>query len=331
MEALYYHKNEGAVECCLCPRDCKIGEGEVGFCKVRKNVNGKLISLVYGKIIALAIDPIEKKPLFHFLPGEKILSFGTVGCNLKCNFCQNWEISQVDSVEGEEILPKDLVDLAISKNCKMIAATYNEPTIFFEFMLDVFKLAKKKGLKTVVVSNGFINKKPLLELINHVDAFNIDLKSIDSQFYTSMTKSWIKPILENIKLINDSKAHLELTNLVISGKNENFKDLIEWVVNNLGRDVPIHFSAFFPMYQLLDVEATKKNKLDEVFSLAKGRGVNYVYRGNILEEESTFCAKCNELLIKRRGYCIFENKIVEGKCFSCFSLIPGVFKLKKEK
>ncbi len=320
-EALYYSKHENHVLCKLCPRHCKIASGEVGYCNVRKNVDGKLFSLVYGKVIALAVDPIEKKPLFHFYPGSRVFSFGTVGCNLRCNFCQNWEISQTEKIEGEEISPSQIVDMAILKNCKIIAATYNEPTIFYEYMIDVFKIAKEKGLKTVVVSNGFIEKEPLLDLIKFVDAFNIDLKSIENKFYTSMTTAWVKPVLETIKEIN-GKCHLELTNLVIPGRNENFSDLLDWVVENVGVDVPVHFSAYYPMYKL-DVEKTSKKLLDDVFVLAKKK-LNYVYQGNINGEENTYCS-CGELLIERKGYKIISNRIKKGACSNCFEMIEGIF------
>ena len=330
MEAKYYNKLEkGVVECTLCPRNCKIDKGKIGYCNVRQNVDGKLISLVYGKVAAMYIDPIEKKPLFHFYPGEKVFSFGTVGCNLRCKFCQNWEISHPEKIEGEDFSPKEIVDLAIKNGCKIIAATYNEPTIFFEFMVDVFTLAKKKGLKTVVVSNGFINQGPLKEVIKITDAFNIDLKSFENKFYTTLTTTWIKPVLEIIKTINLSKSHLEITNLIIPTKNddeENIREMCSWVVENVGLDVPLHFSAFFPMFKLNDVPPTTKEQLDNAYNIAKSFGINYIYEGNLPGEENTYCPKCGEVIIERKRYRIIKNKIKKDKCPYCSFDIVGRFR-----
>ncbi len=323
MEASYYTKEKDYVLCKLCPRHCKISSDEVGYCKVRKNVNGKLISLVYGKAIALAVDPIEKKPLFHFYPGMPILSFGTVGCNLRCKFCQNFEISHPTEIDGENISPSEIVNLALERKCKMIAATYNEPTIFFEYMIDTFKLAKEKNLKTVVVSNGFIEEEPLRELLKFTDAINIDLKSFDNKFYTSLTTAWLEPVLRTIKIINESSTHLEITNLVIPGKNEDFESLCSWVVENVGKEVPLHFSAFYPMHKMLDIERTSKELLDKAFSVAKEKGILHVYHGNIRGEENTYCS-CGELLVERIGYEIISNNVKKGKC-KCGKRIKGCF------
>jgi pyruvate formate lyase activating enzyme len=321
MEAKHYLKKKNFVQCGLCPHYCVIKENYLGFCKVRKNIDGKLISLVYGKIIALNVDPIEKKPLYHFFPGEKVFSFGTVGCNLKCNFCQNWEISQVDNVEGETFSPNDLVNLTISKNCKIIAATYNEPTIFFEFMLDVFKLAKKKNLKTVVVSNGFINEKPLKELIPYVDAFNIDLKSFNNDFYKKFTKSNLNSVLETLKIIKQSGKWLEITNLIIPSENdseEEIKKMCLWVKENL--NVPLHFSAFYPMYKLNDIPQTSKEILFKCKKIAEKIGLKYIYLGNINEDQITYCDCGNELIV-RKNYFITKK---EKKCNICHKKTDGI-------
>ena len=331
MEALFYKELENkSVQCDLCPRECKIKEGEKGYCKVRHNVNGKLSSLVYSKIAALQIDPIEKKPLFHFYPGSRVFSFGTLGCNLRCTYCQNWNISQTapDEENQEDISPEEIIDLAIKRKCKIIAATYNEPTIFYEFMLDVFKIAKERGLKTVVVSNGFINEKPLKLLLKYTDAFNIDLKGFDKKFYTKLTTAWLNPVLDTIKKIKESGRWLEITNLIIPTKNDKLeiiRELCKWINENLGDDVPLHLSAFFPTYHLLDLPPTPRSTLDMAFDIAKEEHLHFVFQGNVRGEENSFCPKCGELIIERSGYRILQNKIKKGKCSRCSASITGRF------
>lgn len=327
MEAKYYIKKEikgnEFVQCKLCPKFCVIKKDEKGFCGVRKNIDNKLISLVYGKAAAVNIDPIEKKPLYHFLPGEKVFSFGTVGCNLNCTFCQNWEISQPSSVWGKELSPEMIIDLCKQNKCEIVAATYNEPTIFFEYMLDVFKLSKKNKMYNVVVSNGFINEEPLKELIKYTDAFNIDLKSFNDDFYKNLTKSNLKNVLNTLKLIKESGKWLEITTLIIPGYNDDEKQLnqlCKWIKDNLGKNVPLHFSAFYPMHKLNDVPATSKEILYKAKKIAKDNEIKYVYLGNIAEEQITSC--CDEDLIKRDIYSVTKK---ENKCKKCNEKIHGVF------
>ena len=323
MEASYYENKGNFIQCKLCPKFCIIKENDIGFCGVRKNIDNKLISLVYGKAAAINIDPIEKKPLYHFLPSEKVFSFGTVGCNLNCTFCQNWEISQPDSVWGKNLSPKQIVDLSLKNKIKIIAATYNEPTIFFEYMIDVFKISKEKGFFNVVVSNGFINEEPLKELIKYVDAFNIDLKSFNEDFYKNLTKSNLQNVLNSIKIIHDSGKWLEITNLVIPGYNDdekNIENLCNWIKENLGLNVPLHFSAFYPMHKLADINPTSKKILYKCKEIAENFGIKYVYLGNINEKQITKC--CNENLIVRNNYNVIKK---EKKCNKCDKILHGVF------
>ncbi len=332
-EALFYKKKEGKkVQCHLCPNECLINEGNIGICKVKKNIEGKLFSLVYGQAVSLAVDPIEKKPLFHFYPESKILSFGTVGCNLKCKFCQNWEISQIGPEEYSipDTPPEKIIKTAISQGCDSIAYTYTEPTIFYEYILDCAKLAKEKGLKNVIVSNGFINPEPLKELLRYIDAANIDLKSFEESFYTKICGAKLKPVLDTIKTIAKSDTWLEITNLIIPTLNDDMKKIKEmcvWIKNNAGADVPLHFSAFYPCYKLQDIQPTSKETLMEARKIAQDVGMKYVYAGNVFadEAENTYCPKCGELIISRYRFIIKENKLDKGKCGKCRSNIEGVW------
>ena len=328
-DALYWKKKKDHIICKLCPRNCILKEGQIGFCRVRKNENGKLISLVRNKISSLAIDPIEKKPLFHFYPGKKILSFGTVGCNLACKHCQNYDISREFDYFGEEISAEEIIKIAKEKNIDMIAATYNEPTIFYELMLDVFKLAKKEDMKTVIVSNGYINKKPLLELIKYLDAANIDLKAYSNEFYNKITLAKLEPVLETIKILYKNNVHLEITNLIIptlNDDNEKIRELCLWIKNNLDENIPLHFSAFYPMYKLSHLESTKREKLIEAYEIAKKVGLKYVYTGNIIDgKEDTYCPKCNKKLIERNIYEVKLSKIEKNRCPFCGNKIYGKF------
>ena len=331
-EAKYYTKKKDLVQCNLCPRNCIIKDNELGDCGVRKNINNKLYSLVYGKAVSVAVDPIEKKPLFHFMPSSKILSWGTVGCNLHCKQCQNWTTSQAKPGEypDSELMPADLVKSAIESDCKSIAATYNEPTVFYEYMLDTFKLAKKKNLKTVIVSNGFINEKPLKGLLPYLDAANVDLKCFNNNFYKETTTAWLEPVLETLKTINKSRTWLEITNLIIPTLNDDLKEIkkmCDWIKDNLGSNVPLHFSAFYPCYKLDNLSPTSENILIKARNTAKKAGLKYVYMGNVRTEdgETTYCPKCKKQLIKREGFFVTENNLEKNKCKFCNEKIDGVF------
>ena len=332
-EAKYYtKKNKDLIQCNLCPRNCIIKENNTGNCNVRQNIEGKLYSLVYGKAVSVAIDPIEKKPLFHFMPSSKILSWGTIGCNLHCRHCQNYTTSQAkpDGYPSEELLPKDLVKAAIDNNCKSIAATYNEPTVFYEYMLDTFKLARKKNIKTVAVTNGFINEKPLKELLPYLDAVNVDLKSFNEKFYREITTASLEPVLNTLETISKSKTWLEITNLIIPTLNDNpkeIKKMCEWIKKNLGTEIPLHFSAFYPCYKSDELESTSESSLIKTRNIAKKAGLKYVYLGNVRTQdgETTFCPGCKKALIKRFGFLVTENHIENNKCRYYKEKINGVF------
>jgi pyruvate formate lyase activating enzyme len=330
-EALFYKKIPGKkVSCALCPRRCTISPGMFGFCRARKNISGTLFSMVYGKPASIHVDPIEKKPLFHFLPGTGSLSLGTTGCNLSCANCQNYEISQADfSDENEEMVyPKRIIELAKENLCKSISFTYNEPTVFFEYMLDIAKLAKKEGIKTVMVSNGYIEQKPLVELAKFLDAANIDLKG-DSLFYRKICGGEAGPVLDALKTLKSKGVWIEITNLLIPGFNDSEKDIEKlciWIENNLGKDVPLHFSRFFPIHKMLDAKVTPEQSVEKAYLIAR-KHIQFVYTGNIERgHESTFCHKCGKEVVKRKGFFVEEKQIEEGKCSQCDSDIPGVWK-----
>lgn len=325
-EALYYKEGKN-VQCVLCPRNCVISEDSLGFCRVRKNIKGKLYSLVYGKVSSAVIDPIEKKPLFHFLPDSSVFSVGTVGCNLRCLHCQNWEISQVDEKCGKlfDMSPEEIVNEAKRNNCAGIAYTYNDPIIFYEFALDTAKLAKKKDLKNILVTNGFINKEPMKEWLNVMDAANIDLKGFTSKFYKEITTAWLDPVLDTLKLVN-GKLWLEITNLIIPGKNDKLSDIrkmCKWIKDNLGENVPLHFSRFYSQYKL-EADTTPEKTLEKARDIAIKEGLKYIYIGNTSLEENTYCPKCNEVVIERQRFSVIRNNLVKGKC-GCGEKIDGVW------
>lgn len=332
MEALYYKKlKNNVIQCQLCPRFCIIKEGERGFCKVRENKKGKLYSLVYGKPCSANFDNIEKKPLYHFLPGQLTFSIATVGCNLACKHCQNWQISQArpKDVPTLTLTPKAVVDKT-KKICKTISYTYTEPTIFYEYMIDCAKLAKKQGIKNTIVSNGFINQKPLTELYKYIDGVNIDLKSIDNTFYKDVCSGQVQPVLDSLITLKNKGIWIEITNLLIPGLNDKEKDikkLINWIKKNLGKDTPLHFTAFYPCYKLMNLPPTNVETLRKARKLAIDAGLHYVYTGNLPNEEgnTTFCPKCKKELIKRSGFTVIENNIIKGKCRFCNEKIAGVW------
>ncbi|MBC8494857.1 AmmeMemoRadiSam system radical SAM enzyme [archaeon] len=334
-EALYYDsKGDGTIQCTLCPRNCNIGVDKLGFCGVRKNVDGKLVSLVYGRVAGdLAVDPIEKKPLFHFLPGSSVLSFGTVGCNLHCKHCQNWNTSQVQAGQffEKDFSPEEIVKAAKDRGCDSIAYTYNEPTVFFEYMLETAKLAKEAGLKNIMVSNGFINEKPLKEICQYLDSVNIDLKGFTNPFYGRITGGWLEPVLDTLKFLKKEKIWFEITNLVIPTLNDDpelVKKMCSWIKDELGIDIPLHLTAFHPDFELGNVPPTPVATLLNAYEIAKGVGLKFVFVGNIMARgyENTLCPECDALLIERLGFNVLKIDIVNGKCKSCGCKIPGVFK-----
>lgn len=321
-EALFYKKlKDNIVQCTLCPHFCTIKPGERGNCHVRENQDGKLYSLVYGKAIATAVDPIEKKPLFHFMPGTFSYSIATVGCNFHCEFCQNSDISQPGEIYGKDLKPEEIVEAAIENDCQSISYTYTEPTIFYEYAFDTAKLARKKGLKNNFVTNGFIAPEPLKEISPYLDAANIDLKSFNDEFYKKIIGARLQPVLDSIKLYNKLGIHLEITTLVIPGKNDSDNELtkIAEFIASIDKNIPWHVSRFHPTYKMLNASITPEKTLIKAIKLGKKAGLKYIYAGNLPgnDYESTYCPKCNAKLIDRLGYHISEINIKDKKCIYC--------------
>jgi pyruvate formate lyase activating enzyme len=322
----------GEIQCDLCPRRCRVSKGKRGACRVRENRDGKYYSLVYGNPCAIHSDPIEKKPFFHVLPATTSFSLATVGCNFQCKFCQNWEISQAspEDVYSYDVPPEMIVTKAKEVGAHSVAYTYVEPTIFYEYMMDICQLAKKTGLLNVCHSNGFINPEPLKNLCKVMDAANIDLKGFTEAFYRDLCSGELAPVLETLKTLKKEKVHLEITNLVIPTQNDDLSGLKEmclWVKKELGADTPIHFSRFYPLYKLRSLPPTPVSTLEKARDTALSSGLEYVYIGNIPghEGEHTFCPKCKKLLIQRIGYMVGENHLKGGKCQYCGKPIPGIW------
>ncbi|MBE0069364.1 AmmeMemoRadiSam system radical SAM enzyme [Thermoanaerobacterium thermosaccharolyticum] len=316
-EALYYEKiDNDSVHCLLCPQNCIISDGKYGFCRARKNEGGKLYTENYGKITSLAVDPIEKKPLYHFIPGSHILSAGTYGCNLRCLFCQNWEISQ-QMLEGEYLSPSKLVEIAKKQQGNLgIAYTYNEPSIWYEYVLDSAKISHKEGLKNVLVTNGYINIDPLKELLQYIDAVNIDVKAFSNEYYKKICHGNLESVL---KVVEEAAlyCHVEITTLVVTGENDDYteiEELCKWL-SNINKDIPIHFSKYFPRYKMKNPE-TPIEVLEDIYGIAK-KYLNYVYLGNVSGfDNNTYCPDCGYLLIKRKGY-VHVVGIENNKCGKC--------------
>lgn len=323
-EAILYDKIEKKLNCKVCERRCLISEGKKGFCEMRQNIGDKLFSLNYAAASSVAVDPIEKKPLFNFYPGSTVLSLGSVGCNFRCKHCQNWSISQatLEEMSLREILPEDAVSLAKQYNCRSIAWTYNEPTMWLEYTLDSAVLAQKQNLKTVYVSNGYMTEEALDTVGPYLDAVNIDLKGMSEEFYKELCDARLQPVLDNIKRIHDRKIHLEITNLIIPGYNntdENIRALVNFMADEVGVEVPLHFTRFFPYYELKNLPPTEISDLEKAYKIAKNAGMKYVYVGNVpsSDGENTYCYSCGKLLVGRSSYTIQENNLKNGKCPEC--------------
>jgi len=322
-----FKKEADKTECLLCPHFCKLAEGKTGICGVRKNTNGEIELMTYGVISGFAIDPVEKKPLYHFFPGQNILSIGSYGCNMRCDFCQNYHISQhipenkVMSSTPENIM----IDAMQLDNNIGVAFTYNEPIIWFEFMRDTAVLAKESGLFTVMVSNGYVNREPLSEIIQFIDAFNIDLKSFNNDFYRKLAGADIEPVKDSLKQIAKSGKHLEITSLIIPGQNDDIKEMTaqtEWIAEELGKDVPFHLSKYFPMYKRND-PATSQEKMNILYEIASEK-LSYVYMGNFKSNsgQNTRCPECGTIVTTRTGYKTeLKNLSKEGNCLVCGNLI----------
>jgi len=331
----YWHKLEdGRVQCDLCPRFCKLHAGQRGLCFVRENLDDEIVLTTYGRSSGYCIDPIEKKPLNHFLPGTPVLSFGTAGCNLACKFCQNWDISKSRETHTltDEAAPELIARAAEQLNCRSVAYTYNDPVIFHEYAIDVARACHERGIKSVAVTAGYVCPEPRREFYQYMDAANVDLKAFTEDFYHKITGSHLAPVLETLEYIkHETSVWLELTTLLIPGKNDSEKELDEmtrWVVDKLGPDVPMHFSAFHPDWKMMDVPPTPKETLIRAREIAMENGVRYAYTGNVHNAagDSTYCHHCGETLIGRDWYVLTDWKLTaDGKCASCGTPCAGVF------
>ncbi len=336
---LYTIKDKKAVECSACSWRCSIGDGKRGACGVRQNIGGKLFLLVYGRAVSAGVDPVEKKPLYHFLPGSKIFSIGTVGCNFGCEFCQNFDISQASRVggtgenitkSGEELSPEEVVNFCVEHRIPAIAFTYNEPAIFAEYAADVMKLAKLHGIKGVFVSNGYETKETLDFLEPYIDAYNIDLKSFSEKYYQKICKAKLAPVLETIREIHGRGKWLEVTTLLVPDKNDSEKELrdIANFIKDISADIPWHISAFYPAYQMADNSAATLASLERACNIGIKAGLHYVYAGNIFDKKmsTTMCPVCGEPLLERHGFSVEKNILKNFSCLKCGKKIVGVWK-----
>ena len=345
-EARYYEKlEENRVRCLLCPNKCEVGDQERGYCGVRENRGGHYVTLVYGNPCAVHVDPIEKKPLFHFLPGTYAYSIATAGCNVECLFCQNWEISQVrpEQTRNYDLPPDRLVADALRPRrsfltpkpvrARTIAYTYSEPTVFYEYMFDCAKAGKAKGLESVMISNGFMCPEPLEALCEVLSGVKIDLKAYSEAFYKKLVHGRLQPVLDALKLLARKKIWFELVYLVIPTHNDDpaeVKEMAKWIHGELGPDVPLHFTAYFPTYKLRNLQRTPPGTCERLYQAAKAQGLRYVYVGNISRPgghpaESTYCPKCGTAVVHRVRYHVRGVKIKDGKCTECGTKIPGVW------
>ncbi len=331
---LWQKKADKKLQCNLCHHRCVIAEGQKGLCGVRQNQQGSLYSLNYAKTIARHIDPIEKKPLYHFLPGTDIFSIATAGCNFRCSFCQNWQISQITKgktgqVIGEEFLPQEVVKHALDYNCQAVAYTYTEPTIFFEYAYDTAILAKKAGLKNVFVTNGYQTPETIELMTGLIDAANLDLKSFNKDFYKKICGAELSKVLDTIKLMHKKGIWIELTTLIVPGQNDSNQELkqIAEFIANLSKDIPWHISRFFPTYKMSETQATPVSTIKRAFKIGKESGLNFIYAGNINNSKlsSTNCSSCLKTLIKRDGYLIELNLKDNDRCPDCGTRLPGIF------
>ncbi|HEY3321811.1 MAG TPA: AmmeMemoRadiSam system radical SAM enzyme [Planctomycetota bacterium] len=331
----YWHKlDDGRVQCDLCPRFCKLHEGQQGLCFVRARQNDQIVLTSYGHSSGFCIDPIEKKPLNHFLPGSPILSFGTAGCNLACKFCQNWDISKSREMDklADEASPQLVARSAKASHCPSVAFTYNDPVIFHEYAIDVAQACKALGINSVAKTAGEVNPEPRVEFYRHMDAANVDLKAFTERFYWQICGAHLQPVLETLEYIRkETKVWLEITTLLITGENDSDKEIEEethWILEHLGPDVPLHFTAFHPDWKMLDKPITPARTLTRAREIARKNGLHYVYTGNVddLEGGSTYCSKCGQVVIGRNSWEISEwNLKPDGRCRFCDAVCPGVF------
>jgi len=318
--------------CTICPKGCELEPGQIGDCRVRENIAGKIRCITYGQPCSINIDPVEKKPLYHFLPGSPILSIATAGCNLHCKQCQNWQISQTGGrySNDADIYPDDLADMARKRHCPSIAYTYTEPLVSYEYTYDCCKAASDRGIKNVLVTAAFINPEPLRKICRYIDAANVDLKSFSDAFYRDICDARLQPVLKALKVMNECDVMLEVTNLIIPTLNDSeneTRQLCDWIVENLGETTPLHFSRFFPKNQLKHLYPTPAETILRAREIAMNTGLKHVYVGNISDGagESTWCPLCDKLLIERHGYSVVRNEMKKGSCPDCGTQINGIW------
>jgi len=320
------------VKCTLCPRECEVADVERGYCGVRENQGGDYQTLVYGALCSANVDPIEKKPLFHYLPGTTAFSIATAGCNIECKFCQNWQISQFrpEQVASHLVPPEMLIRVCRSYRCPTIAYTYSEPVVFYEYMHDAAALGREHGVGSVIISNGYIHEKPLRQLCQHLTGVKIDFKAFTEKFYAEWCSGHLKPVLETLETLKDIGIWFEMVDLIVPTLNDSpdeIKQMSKWVLKHLGPDVPMHFTRFHPTYRVTNLPRTPVRTLERCREIALDAGVHYVYAGNVPMHpgENTYCHNCKEELIRRVGFRIVSNRIKNGKCPKCDTQIPGVW------
>ncbi len=330
--AMYQEETARGIMCRICPNECVLKEGELSKCNNRKVYNSKLYTLAYGNPCSANIDPVEKKPLYHFLPGSRTYSIATAGCNLVCLNCQNWTISQIspDKTRNYDLMPEKVVEECIKNRCHSIAYTYSEPVTFYEYVYETAILAKKAGIKNIIKSNGYINTEPLKKLCSVIDGANIDLKAFNDSTYLKLTGGKLGPVLDSLKVYKDMGVWLEITNLIVPSWTDNpdeIRKMCRWLYDNGFKETPIHFSRFYPIHKLEQLPPTPVELLKNASMIAKEEGIRYVYTGNVPGNElsDTICPSCNDTLIVRQGYRIASNIINEGKCNKCGHTIGGVW------
>jgi len=330
--AKYFEKlGDRKLKCKLCPHECRVADRERGICGVRENRNGEYFTLVYGNPCSAHIDPIEKKPMYHYYPDTKSFSIATAGCNFVCRFCQNWEISQKrpEQVKSVDASPRQVIDIAKKYQCRTVAHTYTEPVVFYEYMLDCAIAGSRRNVPNVMISNGYIQEKPLRELCRHIGAVKIDLKAFTEKFYRDMCKGTLKPVLDTLTILREEKVWFEIVVLLIPTLNDStaeLREMCQWIAAELGDDVPVHFSRYYPTFMLKNIPPTPPKTLHRARSIAREKGLKFVYIGNILSDAShTYCPSCNKILIERHGFTTKINGLKKNKCKYCQTTIPGVF------
>jgi pyruvate formate lyase activating enzyme len=331
-ESPYYVQTARGVKCQICPNNCMLKEGQEALCRTHIVKDGKLYSIAYGNPCSVHVDPIEKKPLFHFLPSTHSFSISTAGCNFACLNCQNWEISQESpkNTANVDLMPVKVMEEAVENGCRSVAYTYAEPIAFYEYMYDSAKFVRARGLKNILVSNGFINEKPLRDLCKYIDAASINLKGFNEEIYEKLNGGSLQPVMDSLKIIKEEGVWLEIINLIVPGwtdKTDMITQMCDWLARSGFEDTPLSFSRFFPLYKLKDLPYTPLDILEKAREIALKSGIKYVYIGNVPGSpwESTYCPKCNKMIVERRGFTILNNYIKDSACKFCGTKIPGVW------